>query len=819
MLNLRWVTGRAISAWAVLTLPSLIAAPMGLSLDVGVGLKEARALLVDRGAAGGWLRLRGLQSAPADETERAETRRELQQLRAAGFRLIAHVRWDPASWLAGVRRDRLGHRLPIDLREARERCRQLAAAYGDLVDFWEFDNEPDLTFVNENPETYAAFLKACAVGAMGDGRGARGQEASGEGREARGEEVAMGDRLGARGEKVAEARGDRPIKDGVDLGRSGPRQKAEASSSNPLDYSPSPLASNLPLMAPLGLPPGPYFEDFARNDGLRYTAGFNYHFYGYDEDFTGLYRQHEEAVATALAEQAERWPAGVDAGTAMWRSRFFPSAAGWVGESLPGFDFPAGAANIRRETLRRRERAREEPPLQGAGRWLVTEGVIVEEIPGGWRFRLEGWPPTAGGAQRAPVAELPLPAGWRLPPGSLLSFHHRVENLPGAKAASEFEPRVLPALPVLARLGPAFVAEPKAPAVVRSGPADWPEREFPILLTEYGYGSLSKLARWTPAGRENQRRFFLSASAQIRSLDIEGAMAFVLNPYLESDQQEFGLLADESDRWPASWRSWGRYRVTPAMEELLAQAQGSFVPKRWPVRTPPMSPVVIDFVAGKGLGMAKSYGGYFLEGEHGRQLPGEGEVVVYNFAAEPVSGRLELEGEAWSLVGGGRALGLRLAPNERRVVRVEVRPTVRHFVGQPVTAWFKPGPVDEPPAAPRTVAPGQVEPAAVPPPSQAALRVPMMLMPGEPVQLFEPYFRTANGNLYEAGARLVPTREWQSWHQAAENFGPAFFGRLKAPRRFLDNEPVALVFHFHPATFPVVFEVRNVQVARYAAPR
>jgi len=171
MLNLRWVTGQAISAWAVLTLPSLIAAPIGLSLDVGVGLKEARALLVDRGAAGGWLRLRGLQSAPADETERAETRRELQQLRAAGFRLIAQVRWDPASWPAGVRRDRLGHRLPIDLREARERCRLLAAAYGDLVDFWEFDNEPDLTFVNENPETYAAFLKACAVGAMGEGRG------------------------------------------------------------------------------------------------------------------------------------------------------------------------------------------------------------------------------------------------------------------------------------------------------------------------------------------------------------------------------------------------------------------------------------------------------------------------------------------------------------------------------------------------------------------------------------------------------------------------------------------------------------------------
>ena len=89
---------------------------------------------------------------------------------------------------------------------------------------------------------------------------------------------------------------------------------------------------------------------------------------------------------------------------------------------------------------------------------------------------------------------------------------------------------------------------------------------------------------------------------------------------------------------------------------------------------------------------------------------------------------------------------------------------------------------------------------------------------GEPVHFFEPYFRTANGNLYEAGARLMPTGQWQHYHQAAENFAPAFFGRLQPPRRFLDNKPVSLVFHFHPDTFPVVFEVRNIQVARYAAP-
>jgi hypothetical protein len=173
-------------------------------------------------------------------------------------------------------------------------------------------------------------------------------------------------------------------------------------------------------MAPLGLPPGPYFEALVRNDALRYTEVFNYHFDGYDEEFTGLYRQFEEAVRTSLGEQVESWPAGAPAGTALWRSRFYPSADGWSTVARANFETPAGEARM--DMLHRRPRAREEPPLERSGRWLVTEVISVEEIPGGWRFRVEGWPPTSGGAQRAPVAELPLPVGWRMPAGSLLSL-------------------------------------------------------------------------------------------------------------------------------------------------------------------------------------------------------------------------------------------------------------------------------------------------------------------------------------------------------------------------------------------------------------
>jgi hypothetical protein len=49
-------------------------------------------------------------------------------------------------------------------------------------------------------------------------------------------------------------------------------------------------------MGSLGLPPGPWLERFASNDGFAYTDGFNYHYYGYAEDFTGVYQQHEAAV-------------------------------------------------------------------------------------------------------------------------------------------------------------------------------------------------------------------------------------------------------------------------------------------------------------------------------------------------------------------------------------------------------------------------------------------------------------------------------------------------------------------------------------------
>jgi hypothetical protein len=65
-------------------------------------------------------------------------------------------------------------------------CKPWSKPLAIVVDAWEFDNEPDLMFVNENPETYGAFLKACALG-VAQAREARRREEAGNGEWGKGE--------------------------------------------------------------------------------------------------------------------------------------------------------------------------------------------------------------------------------------------------------------------------------------------------------------------------------------------------------------------------------------------------------------------------------------------------------------------------------------------------------------------------------------------------------------------------------------------------------------------------------------------------------
>lgn len=206
------------------------------------------------GRTGPWIRIRRLPD-PSDPKRAAEVepeREALGRLRAMGFKPVPFIRWAPASWANGVRAES-GHRLPLDLREAFRRSKRIAETYGTVVAGFEFENEPDINFVDENAETYAAFQKACY--------------------------------LGVRAADVRPAVDWLRTITGVGGGVAVPVVKAGR----------KPLA----IMAPLALPPGPFFERIRENGLFGYTDAFNYHFYGHAEDFSRVYRQFEDAVGAS----------------------------------------------------------------------------------------------------------------------------------------------------------------------------------------------------------------------------------------------------------------------------------------------------------------------------------------------------------------------------------------------------------------------------------------------------------------------------------------------------------------------------------------
>ncbi len=128
-------------------------------------------------------------------------------------------------------------------------------------------------------------------------------------------------------------------------------------------------------MAALALPPGPYFDAWVANDGLRHTDGFNYHYYGYAEDFAGVYRQFEAAVANS--------PPPTPADTSVFQTQFYPSGGGWQAHVLSQFAANEGDTKANRERLQSRPLAQEEPALEAQGRWLVSRGTSVHETVNG----------------------------------------------------------------------------------------------------------------------------------------------------------------------------------------------------------------------------------------------------------------------------------------------------------------------------------------------------------------------------------------------------------------------------------------------------
>lgn len=218
-------------------------------------------------ALGTWLRLRGFpaapvrlkdESAPLSPTESEaqaakieEVRRALGKLRGGGYRLAAYLRWERV-WPSGGRTgDEIGNRAPLDLREAYRRAEAFARTYGDLVDAWEFENEPDIPFFSDNADVFTAYYKAVALG-LASGR-------------------------------------------------------AEIAQARPAVAGGPPPARSLIVMPALALPPGPYAEQMRNNGFVAYTEGANLHYYGFEEDYADAHaRLRELFVADAPPPSPEK---------------------------------------------------------------------------------------------------------------------------------------------------------------------------------------------------------------------------------------------------------------------------------------------------------------------------------------------------------------------------------------------------------------------------------------------------------------------------------------------------------------------------------
>lgn len=733
----------------------------GYGFDVALRTSEYAGQLAKLGmdgSSGTWMRVRSLtEENPADAGNAAavaQDRAGLRMLRKRGVRTMVILRWDPKVWNAGVRPGG-GYRLPLDLREAYDRARSLAVTYGDVLDGWEIDNEPDIDFVRDNPEVYAAFLKAMYLGIKAGVAAAPALDGA-SGREG-------GPVLPEPSTWLERKRGMAPL--------SASTQSVSA-------------PTGLVVMAPLALPPGPYFERLCINGLFSYTDGFNFHYYGYAEDFTGVYRQFEDAVERL---QGAKTGAGADV-----RKKSLPVFITEYGYGL----LDAEARNTAAGRIRQ-------------WRWYAT---VLDQIralrpEGPMAFLLNPY-------YEADLNEFGLtaPGGMKLDEDGLGLRNEALAFRPSDFGQAQTQPW-------MRRIGKEFAGNHATPALAYMWdyakrnpyrPRGWTVKAEPASPLVIDFIADKALAQMKSSGgylAEAEGTTRLGASTPTR--EGQGRLVF----YNFSDTEVSGVVTiggGEVAGSPVSARltlAPGERRELPATLSVQAlrfageecrvifRPEAGAVPAAiWATRLFPgtlgmKSTLVTDF--GFDAGAAA---------ERRAALLRRTTVVE-----EPV---LQQDGR-WLKTEG---------------VRVEERDGVWRFhidhmpaeavhsavVELPLPVDFKVEPESMILFERRAVAVAGVPEAVV----VAAEDARRKSRAGTAGAMMGVGFRSENGNLYQIWPRMRITDEWTGYVENLENFTMMFFGRAELPWRFTESRPASLVFVFRPGRLPALVEVRKPRITK-----
>jgi hypothetical protein len=667
--------------------------------DTGMGGAAMLAQVVEQpefsAARGTWLRVRGLPQIDS-AAELTKEREALRELRRRGYRICALVEWTEDVWLRGVRKGG-GKRVPVDLREAWVRAKVLGKSFGDCVDVWEIGNEPDISFLEENPETYAAYLKACRLGL----------------------------RAGATVAAVDDENQPRVV------------------------------------MAPLALPPGPYFERLWKNDGEAATEGLNFHYYGYAEDFSDVYGQFRDAVETSSEAKGVDNAKGVAGG-----ARAMP-----VFITEYGYGLMDGVARTTKEGRLRQWRW-----FRDVGEQL--RGVSVE---------------TAMAFVLTPYLEQGLNEfGLLVESGAQgeTDLAWDVRDFGGtASASSAWADNTGKSVGVW-KISPALAWLLNEPQRAGAGGGGWRagsiNNDDAVVIDFVALEGLEQ--------RKSFQGYFVSGLSEEGRPNGWGDVVV----YNFSDTAVAGVLrlgagvtsegASECELELAAGER-RRLRVKIAVEngvfrgvdsEMVFTAHSGaasgtlrFATRFWPDPTGMVAERVVDFAIPEAAA-----------GQTAKRL-----LARWRAREEPA---LERQGR-W-MVSRGVSVIERGTLWRFDVAALPAEPSRPAMVELPLPEGF-------------ALTPGQL------------LEFSYRLADGsvETDAWLDVYFRTENGNLYQVWPRLQAARDWRGYAEAAENFTMAFYGRAKLPWRFFENKPAALVFFLRPEKLPAVFEIEDAVITRRVA--